>query len=229
MQEIVTDNPVDRIVEDIADYIAAKSSSEVHIGLTGGRSGGEITRKILATCGDNPRLHLWFSDERFVPRGDSLRNDADIDATSYRCHIHSIPTCDDTDSPTTAALAYSATLHQVLTTRFCSDNTLMDICLLSIGEDGHIASLFPRHAALDDSLGVVGMSDSPKPPAERVTWTYPTINASRQVWLIATGSSKANAVTQLTTVTDFHELPAAGVHGKQETRLYVDVEASSPA
>jgi 6-phosphogluconolactonase len=58
-----------------------------------------------------------------------------------------------------------------------------------------------------------------------VTWTYPTINASEQVWLVVTGASKASAAQQLQAGAPLEEIPAVGVHGKQITRLIVDVDA----
>ena len=228
MIDIIESDPVASIVRDALAYIDNQGTSETHIALTGGRSGSQITTKLVAACADNPRVHFWFSDERFLPRHDTQRNDYGIDAANMLCHIHCIAASDELQSAQEAAEQYSATIHQVLTSRFCADNSLVDICLLSVGEDGHVASLFPGYASLDEKLGVIGINDSPKPPSARVTWTYPTINASRQVWLIATGKEKSNAVSQLQADADFHDIPAAGVHGKQETRLYIDVEASSP-
>lgn len=224
MREHIVANPFETVIVDVLAYIAQRPHAEVHIGLTGGRSGHIIARELIADCAENPRVHFWFSDERFVPRGDEQRNDRDF-PVDVKCHVHTIAAPGEVTSAQEAAAKYSNDLHQTLTTRFCADNSLMDICILSVGADGHIASLFPRHAALDENVGVVAITDSPKPPTQRVTWTYPTINASRNVWLIATGSEKASAVAQLRTGTDFHYLPVAGVHGKEETRLYLDVEA----
>lgn len=226
MIEHIVSDPAESIVRDTLAYISERPQSDVHISLTGGRIGTTITNKLLAACADNPRIHFWLSDERFVPAGDEQRNEPAHDA-ARRCVVHSIAASDEVQTPSEAATKYSTEIHQVLTSRFCSDNTLMDICILSIGPDGHIASLFPHHSALDEKLGVVAITDSPKPPATRVTWTYPTINASRNVWLVASGAEKANAVASLRTGIDLHDVPAAGAHGKQETRLYLDVEASS--
>lgn len=226
MIELVVSDPAESIVSDTLAYISERPQSEVHISLTGGQIGTTIANKLLAVCAENPRIHFWFSDERFVPAGDEQRNEPAADSLR-RCAIHSIAASDEVETAAEAAAKYSAEIHQVLTTRFCSDNTLMDICILSIGPDGHIASLFPHHPALDETLGVIAVTDSPKPPASRVTWTYPTINASRNVWLVATGAEKANAIAALRAEADLHEMPAAGAHGKQETRLYLDAEASS--
>lgn len=226
MFEHIVANPVQAVIDDVLAYIEARPNTDVHIGLTGGRSGQIISHDLIDGCAANPRVHFWFSDERFVPRDDEQRNDFGLPAQG-KCHIHSMAASDEVVTAQEAATKYSAEIHKVLTTRFCADNTLLDICILSIGPDGHIASLFAHHSALVATLGVVAITDSPKPPSTRITFTYPTINASRNIWLIATGAEKAQAVAKLRAGADLTVLPAAGVHGKQETRLYLDVAASS--
>jgi 6-phosphogluconolactonase len=171
-------------------------------------------------------VHLWFSDERFVPANDDLRNDRVIPA-GLSCHVHRILASDQIDDASSAAASYAAQLHQFTTTRFCSDNTMMDVTVLSIGPDGHVASLFPGHQGLKSSAAVIAIDDSPKPPPVRITWTYPTINASREVWLIAVGQEKREAVAHLRAGVSIDICPAAGVHGKHDTRLYTDVPAGA--
>jgi 6-phosphogluconolactonase len=72
----------------------------------------------------------------------------------------------------------------------------LDFVLLGVGEDGHVASLFPGHRALDATGLTAGIHDSPKPPPERVTLTLEAIRGARQVLILATGSGKADAVAQ---------------------------------
>uniref|UniRef100_M1BZB4 6-phosphogluconolactonase n=2 Tax=Solanum TaxID=4107 RepID=M1BZB4_SOLTU len=63
-----------------------------------------------------------------------------------------------------------------------------------MGPDGHIASLFPDHSILDEKdEWVTFVTDSPKPPPERITFTLPVINSASNVAVVVTGSSKAEA------------------------------------
>jgi 6-phosphogluconolactonase len=70
----------------------------------------------------------------------------------------------------------------------------LDFVLLGVGEDGHVASLFPGHPLLKATGLTAGVHDSPKPPPERVTLTLEAIRGARQVVILATGSGKAHAV-----------------------------------
>ena len=72
----------------------------------------------------------------------------------------------------------------------------LDIVLLGVGEDGHTASLFPGHAALQASGLAVGIRDSPKPPPQRVTLTLNALRSARRVIILATGAGKADAVAR---------------------------------
>ena len=75
----------------------------------------------------------------------------------------------------------------------------LDVALLGMGEDGHLASLFPGHRLLDDtSDDFAWLDDSPKPPKGRVTMTRKVLAQPRLTrFVLATGESKRPALQQL--------------------------------
>lgn len=73
-----------------------------------------------------------------------------------------------------------------------------DLMLLGMGPDGHIASLFPGHPLLSENhRWVTSITNSPKPPLERITFTIPVINSSAHIALVVTGAGKADVVHQV--------------------------------
>jgi 6-phosphogluconolactonase len=109
-----------------------------------------------------------------------------------------------------------------------------DVVLLGLGPDGHVASLFAGHPALqEEGATAVAIHDSPKPPPVRVSLTLPAINSGREVWVLAAGRTKADAVTRSLVPVSGGEgsgpcgLPAGSVRGKSATRWLLDEAAAS--
>lgn len=110
--------------------------------------------------------------------------------------MHSI---NDSVSAEEAAEDYEFVIRQLVKTRVVSvseisDCPKFDLILLGLGPDGHVASLFPNHSALNErEEWVTFITDSPKPPPERITFTMPVINSASNVALVVTGDSKAES------------------------------------
>ncbi len=102
-----------------------------------------------------------------------------------------------------------------------------DVLLLGVGPDGHVASLFPgRPAVAVTDRTVVGVHGSPKPPPERVSLTFPAIEAAAEVWLVVAGADKADAVARALDGGPLDEIPAAGARGRRRTLWLLDVDAA---
>lgn len=194
--------------------------------LTGGRIATRMYSelgKLMEPSGvDTRRLEMWWGDERFVPTSDPDRNAAPTLAILARyfaldpARTHPMPAADGVVDSTDCASTYEKELG----------DTVFDICLLGMGPDGHVASIFPDHPSFQErSHTVIGVTDSPKPPSERISLTVPALNRSRQVWFLVSGADKADAVGR--SWRGDPELPAGIVRGTDETTWLLDADASA--
>jgi len=201
------------------------------IALTGGSIAEAVHREVarLAPSSgvDWSRVVVWWGDERFVPRDDAERNAGKARAEFLDvvgvdpAHVHEMPSTDDAADVHEGAGAHSDELHEHGSGEF-------EIVMLGVGPDGHVASLFPGHLALDvDDRIAVGVTDSPKPPPERISLTFPTLNRTRSVWFLVSGEGKAQAVARALGGAERHEIPAAGVAGQEDTIWFLDRASSS--
>lgn len=197
------------------------------IALTGGTIADGVHREIARlTPGsgvDWSRVVVWWGDERFVPPGSPDRNSgqaraAFLDAVGAT-QLHEMPSTADAADVEAGAAAYGEALRR--------HGGELDIVMLGVGPDGHVASLFPGLAHLDADAVAVGVADSPKPPPERISLTLPALNRARSVWFLVSGATKARAVAAALGGADPHEIPAAGVAGREETVWFLDREAAS--
>jgi 6-phosphogluconolactonase len=195
-------------------------------------AGGEFAREI-----DWPRVLFFFGDERFVPRTDAVRSNYGLAARTLLLPIGAapdrvFPVDTGLPMPGDAARAYEA----VLRAEFAGDATpdgipVFDLVLLGLGDDGHTASLFPHAAALDrkDALAVASPPGALPPPVNRITLTFPVLNAARQALFLIAGENKALALHDiLEGGASIADRPAAGVDPPVGKLIYfVDVAAAA--
>jgi 6-phosphogluconolactonase len=190
-----------------------------HLALTGGTLGSELTRELVAHWNADPEmyqgLHIWWSDERFVERSSSEQNSSTAfnSLSNRNIAVHTLRASDEVENIDIAVAEYITELGE----------NFMDLTILGLGPDGHVASLFPGAAHIDRLEKVIAITDSPKPPAVRASFTISMINASTIVWIIAAGSSKAEAVTKI--IEGDLSIPASYVRAADHTRLIVDTDA----
>lgn len=206
--------------EDAARICARDISSIIDASL----EVGEICR--IAFCGGNAArlvlfdlttirntfdgVEFYLVDERCVAPDDPLRNDKVlIELLDGRARIHSIPA---EQGPITGASAFAAILGGL---------PKLDIVFLSIGADGHIASLFPDHPSAESLETVVPVTDAPKSPASRVSLSIPTMRNATHRIVAAFGPEKASVIARI------HNGWASPAVQVQPTRWYLDRAATS--
>ncbi|MDQ3782773.1 MAG: 6-phosphogluconolactonase [Actinomycetota bacterium] len=201
-----------------------------HIALTGGSIAdavhGELARLSPQSGVDWTRVVVWWGDDRFVAGDSPERNAvqarrAFLDAVGAT-QVHEMPSTDDADNVAAGADAYGSLLRSQGRGQF-------DIVMLGVGVDGHVASLFPGRPELDvDDRIAVAVTECPKPPSHRISLTFAALSRARSVWFLVSGADKAAAVAAaLADDADFHDIPARGVAGSEETVWYLDTAAAS--
>lgn len=241
--EIVRHHDADHLATETAARLATSialvqaSFGSASVVLTGGRIAGALmfalADPMTADAVDWSRLDLWWGDERYLPAGDSERNDFLADTrllsqvNSDPTRIHRICGPDQSESVLEAALSYADKVTAAAQTRALDGRPAFDLVLLSIGPDGHIASLFPESPSLTATDLVIAVHDSPKPPSNRVTLSFDALNDSTEAWLLASGPEKANVVNlMLTQGAGPLQIPAAGVSAIERTLLLLDESAA---
>jgi 6-phosphogluconolactonase len=226
-----------RLVTRIVD--AQSAQGHAHMVLTGGGMGTAVLAELAASRArdaiDWAHLHAWWGDERFVPAGHPDRNDVGARAALLdsvpipAAHIHAMPSSDgpDGDDPEAAAARYAAELAAASRPEDHGPVPAFDVLMLGVGEEGHVASLFPGMPALFDERAVVAVRGAPKPPPTRLTLTFSSIASAHEVWLITAGTAKAAAVNLAISGAGPVEVPAAGAHGRQRTLWLLDEAAAS--
>jgi 6-phosphogluconolactonase len=216
---------------DVAEQMASLAKTldrRPRLVLTGGRLGQAVVSELAVpqTGFDASTLWITWGDERHVPysspdsnSGEALRRFPGLQRGEvFQFSVSgNLPGCRDS-----TAAALSAVLDTSET------EPLFDLVLLGIGEDGHVASLFPTEGIPATGTGglVAAVADSPKPPAERLTLSLSALGRSRAVWFLAAGAEKQWAVTE--SMDPNGSVPASVVRGMTETRWYLD-DAALPA
>ncbi|WP_033440749.1 6-phosphogluconolactonase [Saccharothrix sp. NRRL B-16314] len=226
-----------RLVTSLVDAQTARGSASLV--LTGGRTGIAVLENLRDTPArdavDWTRVDLYWGDERFLPSGHPDRNETQarealldhVPVPVSRVHVMEPSDGRFGDDPDAAARAYAEVLAAAARPEDHGSVPSFDVCLLGVGEEGHVASIFPDSPAVHEGgRSVVGVRDCPKPPPTRVSLTLPAIRAAREVWLMTTGTAKADAVASALTGTAETELPAAGALGRRRTLWLLDSAAA---
>lgn len=195
------DDVADEAAAAIAAWIARAQAGgrTVHIALAGGTTPAATYARLARSPVAWPAVHLWFGDERMVAPDDAQANAelariALIEPAGIASgNVHRVLTDRSVDE---AARAYGDEILRMLPAD-AAGVPRFDLIMLGLGEDGHVASLFPHAATLTATDVCLAVRNSPKPPPERVSLSLPVINAATRRLVVTTGAGKADALARM--------------------------------
>ena len=169
-------------------------------------SGGRITQKFFAATVAQAkaravslaRVHFFWADERCVPPTDpdsNFKTANELLLLPLNIAAEKIHRLRGEDSPSAAMKIAEQELCRIAPQNK-NHQPVLDLIFLGMGEDGHIASLFPNAAVniLDISAPYWVVENSPKPPPTRISLSYRMIFAAKNVWILVSGAGKESAL-----------------------------------
>ena len=240
------------VVADMWCRQIAEAKKPFTVALSGGRIANDFFRNVAAQARENDGIrhaHFFWADERCVPPDHADSNYRVASELLFGplqiepSHIHRIRGEDD---PSQAAAAASEELLRVAgdalgtptgrdlaaarkgkvgrTVPSAPRQPVLDWVFLGMGEDGHVASLFP---GAEPRPGIYYDVIGPKPPPERITLSYDVLAGAREVWVLASGSGKEAALAESLRVAG--STPLARVLGmRKRTEIFSDIPVKIP-
>jgi len=221
------------VAEASAKAIAEKGSFTIAL------SGGSLVKSLSALVGrTDVEFSKWivlFSDERVVPLSSE---DSNFKAAAEE-FLNKVPVpssrilrIKEGLTVEQAAEHYTGQMLDLSSNDLprTSDNfPVLDMVLLGVGPDGHVASLFPNTSITAATEGwVLPVTSSPKPPSERITLTLPVINAAKNVVITALGQGKAEVVQRALEVQSLPgALPVQLVRPQEKLTWVLDTSSAS--
>lgn len=196
-------------------------------------SGGRITQKFLAATVAQAKarktsfdcVHFFWADERCVPPDDpesnfKMANDllfAPLAIASEKIHR-----LRGEDPPPAAVKMAEAELGRIASKNH-QQQPVLDLVFLGMGEDGHIASLFPNASAniMDIAVPFLVVENSPKPPPIRLSLSYQAIIAAKNIWILISGDEKAAALRESLSSTG--QTPLARVMAAHPVKIFSNI------
>ena len=189
----------------------------VILGLPGGRTMPSLLKMLARYQLTWDRVHVFFVDERLVPRDHQESNFFQIASSLQQLpdkNIH--PFIFDKSKDEKGIRQYQQEFNQF--------GSSFDVLVVSAGEDGHIASLFPHHPSIkNQSLGFILVEDAPKPPPKRMSISSKLLLQSKSGMILFCGTQKQQAFSQfLDENMQPEECPATLMHQLPQSVVITD-------
>jgi 6-phosphogluconolactonase len=222
----VAENTAAKLIERLVELLSKQD--QVHLVLTGGTVGIATLAALKANSSnasvDFKRVHLWWGDERFVSADNPGRNALQAKNALLKYlelnpeFVHEFPAAENGLHLDEAAKIFAQHVANV--------SPKFDIVLLGMGPDGHVASLFPGKSAPAPGEWIIAEHDSPKPPPQRLSFSYEALNSAKEIWFVVAGSDKQDAVS-VAMGDNPESLPVGRVHGTELTQWFIDSTAGT--
>jgi 6-phosphogluconolactonase len=209
--------------------LAREERGVAHLALSGGTTPGRTYELLARSPQELADVEVWFADERCVAPEDpesNYRLAAEALLGPAAVAPERVHRMEGELGPDDGARRYARELGATDATGADSGLPVLDVVVLGIGPDGHVASLFPGAHTLDAAEDEIclGVGDSPKPPPERITLSMGVLRAARGCLLLATGASKADAVNAMLGEPSRH-VPASMLRRGRLTMIVDDAAA----
>lgn len=211
----------DEFLKSLGEFITKKSSKAISdhgffsIAFSGGSAATKVCQSLereeYASNISWANWKVFFCDERFVEFTDKDSNYKAINDGLLQKHKDIDPknvfTLNKTGTVADAAQDYEKKLRSVFPN---SKLPQLDLVVLGMGPDGHICSLFPNHALLEENeKWIASLEDSPKPPPQRITFSLNVVNNASTALFITTGEGKAENIKKAIEGTPSKDIPAS--------------------
>lgn len=172
------------------------------------------------------RLNVYWADERCVPP-----DSEDSNYKMFQKHFVQLSRFPESQmfrfkgesNPEHAAKWMAAELEENLPSDD-SNAPVFDLVILGMGEDGHVASLFPENMEEDVKMTNHAFSViASKPPPQRLTLSYPVLHAARHVWVVISGQGKEKALLDSLKCKGHNPL-ALVIQGRVSTEIFTDID-----
>lgn len=211
--------------------LANRSGAAHRVALSGGRIArtffSAVRKLSLARKLSFAHVQFFWADERCVPPDNpesNFRTARELLFAPLKIADDQIHRIRGEESPEFAAIEAEAEICRIVPLNH-DGQPVLDLIFLGMGEDGHVASLFPGEPeSAMASKAVYRSVTATKPPPRRITLGYAAITAAQRVWVLASGSGKEGALRQ--SLGPSGETPLARViKSRQQTRIYTDIQS----
>jgi 6-phosphogluconolactonase len=204
---VVVEDPKE-VAAILAERMARAAREGGNVILTGGTTPEQAYQEAAKREPDWSKVEVWWGDERCVP--------PDHEQSNFNMAKRAL-----LDRLDVAPKAVHRIKGELGKDRAAADyeqelgDTQLDLLLLGVGSDGHIASLFPNAPTLRQRKRVLPAEAGLEPFVDRVTLSLPTLRAAREILFVITGHSKADAVRRAFASTPGPETPASLVRSTE--------------